>query len=659
MQGPAARRLIVLAIAAGFAAIFVRLAWVSDDAYITLRSVENLATGNGLRWNAVDRVQTYTHPLWMLVLAAGRVVSGEVFFTAIWLGIGLSLAAVLALMRRCGTVAAMLAMAAILASARAFCEYATSGLETALTCVLLVGFVSIVSGSHAEPRGRFLRAMSCAALLATNRMDLVLLCLPGVLATMRGIPLRTVVGLGLVASLPFLAWLVFATIYYGSPLPVTAHAKAFGLGIPAFDLVAQGLYYAWHTAGDDPALVATVVAGVCVGLRTPGRRLLALGVLLYLGYVVKVGGDFMAGRFFLPPFAVAVTLLAERLARSTPRVCGLVALAAIAVMGLALPPWMHGPAGDTRPANAIEVIEAAHGIVDERRMYYEGLGLLAPARNQPGFERPRFGSLEQMVWPQGRSERWFLLQGAVGVAGFQAGSSGHIVDPLLCDPLIARLPAIDPGHWRIGHVLRRIPEGYWETLAWGENRVHHPGLRRYVDALMTIVRAPVFAAERWRMIASMRFGEFDADLAAFVAEQYRKPPRVSVPAANVATRIEPGTYWFDEPRLRLVYEGGVAVEFPEPVMARSLRVQVVGLCQFRFRFVMKGVELGSADGVPVADGVAPTSQAQVLSRLLGVREVDVAVPAGVEGFETIWVDLFALPDNAPGPAALGAVILGA
>jgi hypothetical protein len=65
----------------------------------------------------------------------------------------------------------------------------------------------------------------------------------------------------------------------------------------------------------------------------------------------------------------------------------------------------------------------------------------------------------------------------------------------LCDPLIARLPAFDPEHWRIGHVLRRIPEGYWETLAWGENRMHHAGLRRYVDALLTIVRAPVFAAE--------------------------------------------------------------------------------------------------------------------------------------------------------------------
>jgi len=41
-----------------------------------------------------------------------------------------------------------------------------------------------------------------------------------------------------------------------------------------------------------------------------------------------------------------------------------------------------------------------------------------------------------------------------------------------------------------------------------------------------------------------------------------------------------------------------------------------------------------------------------------VREVEVAVPAGVEGFDAIWVDLFDLSDKAPGPAALGCVTLG-
>jgi hypothetical protein len=43
-------------------------AWLCDDAYITLRTVANFCHGLGLTWNPDERVQTYTHPLWMLAL---------------------------------------------------------------------------------------------------------------------------------------------------------------------------------------------------------------------------------------------------------------------------------------------------------------------------------------------------------------------------------------------------------------------------------------------------------------------------------------------------------------------------------------------------------------------------------------------------------------
>jgi hypothetical protein len=43
---------------------------MSDDAYITLRTVDNWVNGRGLVWNTAERVQTYTHPLWMLLLSA-------------------------------------------------------------------------------------------------------------------------------------------------------------------------------------------------------------------------------------------------------------------------------------------------------------------------------------------------------------------------------------------------------------------------------------------------------------------------------------------------------------------------------------------------------------------------------------------------------------
>ncbi|MDB4977741.1 MAG: hypothetical protein JWN48_6082, partial [Myxococcaceae bacterium] len=50
--------------------LVLRSAWVTEDAYITLRTVDNWVHGFGLRWNTDERVQGYTHPLWMLLLSA-------------------------------------------------------------------------------------------------------------------------------------------------------------------------------------------------------------------------------------------------------------------------------------------------------------------------------------------------------------------------------------------------------------------------------------------------------------------------------------------------------------------------------------------------------------------------------------------------------------
>ena len=48
-------------------------AWVSEDAFITFRAVDQLLAGHGPVWNLGERVQVYTHPLWygLLVLTTG------------------------------------------------------------------------------------------------------------------------------------------------------------------------------------------------------------------------------------------------------------------------------------------------------------------------------------------------------------------------------------------------------------------------------------------------------------------------------------------------------------------------------------------------------------------------------------------------------------
>ncbi len=60
---PAAAALVTLLLIT-----LLRTAWVSDDAMITLRTLMNFEHGYGLRFNIDERVQAYTHPLWLFVL---------------------------------------------------------------------------------------------------------------------------------------------------------------------------------------------------------------------------------------------------------------------------------------------------------------------------------------------------------------------------------------------------------------------------------------------------------------------------------------------------------------------------------------------------------------------------------------------------------------
>ena len=53
----------------GVLGVVLSQAWVSDDAFITFRVIDNFVNGYGLRWNVDERVEVYTHPLWMLLLA--------------------------------------------------------------------------------------------------------------------------------------------------------------------------------------------------------------------------------------------------------------------------------------------------------------------------------------------------------------------------------------------------------------------------------------------------------------------------------------------------------------------------------------------------------------------------------------------------------------
>ena len=80
-----------------FAIVIIRTAWICDDAYITFRTVDNFVNGYGLTWNTAERVQVYTHPLWMFLLSAFYFFTHEIYFTSISISIALSLFVVIIL----------------------------------------------------------------------------------------------------------------------------------------------------------------------------------------------------------------------------------------------------------------------------------------------------------------------------------------------------------------------------------------------------------------------------------------------------------------------------------------------------------------------------------------------------------------------------------
>jgi len=130
-----------------FLAVLVRTAWISDDGLISLRTVMNVTHGNGLTFNVGERVQTFTHPLWLVLLTLSYLVLRNVYYATFALSIAMSLWVFwLAVSRARTTWQAWVAAAALLSS-QAFTDYSTSGLENPLINLLLAAFSAVFLGA--------------------------------------------------------------------------------------------------------------------------------------------------------------------------------------------------------------------------------------------------------------------------------------------------------------------------------------------------------------------------------------------------------------------------------------------------------------------------------------------------------------------------------
>lgn len=504
-----------LALAAGFAlclGVIVAQAWVSEDAYITFRVIDNFFAGYGLRWNVAERVQVYTHPLWMFLHLPFYALFKNIFIVTLGLGLSCAMLALWMLIRSTQTHrgAALLLVLLPLAASRTFGDYATSGLESSLAFLLFALFVYCLLRYETHPKHFFYCAL-LAGLAMLNRLDAVLLYGPCLLhlSVQRGFA-RSLKP-AFCALSPLLLWLAFSLFYYGTPLPNTAYAKL-GSGLPVEMQWEQGSeYFRLFPLYDLPASVWLFALLPLVTLWLVQRRhegqnaalaLLGVGALSTLVYVCYAGGDYMQGRFFALPLFVCHALVFVTFAPHL-NAARLRALALLMALGYG---WF---AYDMRQCPACYSFETVGTIIDARHAFKDN-SLIASTSPLKLRGQGEHGFREEGIEMRGMAEPKIKMQNHIGMAGYYAGPEVMLVDMHgLSDPLLARLPASPSRRFYAGHFPRPMPRGYLVALHTANTEGMHPALAAYYAPLQLMTRGSLFSWERMKTIIAFQLGFYD------------------------------------------------------------------------------------------------------------------------------------------------------
>jgi 4-amino-4-deoxy-L-arabinose transferase-like glycosyltransferase len=200
-----------------------------DDAYITFRYARNLLDGQGFVYNPGETVMGTTTPLYTFLMVGLGALSGgtQANFPAIAnlvnaLADSLTCLLLWQLGRKLGSEWAGAAAGLLWAIAPYSVAFAIGGLETSLYVFLLTTVVWCYLdkrpvGAGLAAAGAFLTRIDALILLG----PLALYWLVRAFRKQETLPMRAI----LAAGLPVIAWWVFATVAFGSPIPQSVQAK--------------------------------------------------------------------------------------------------------------------------------------------------------------------------------------------------------------------------------------------------------------------------------------------------------------------------------------------------------------------------------------------------------------------------------------------------
>ena len=484
--GPWARRLLV---ALPVAIVLVggwSHRWASDDAYIDVRVVGNLLAGHGPVYNVGERVEVFTNPIWVGILALVRGTIG-MLPTAWWAvllglaatggGVALAVAGAARLGRRQGAGLVVPAGMLCLVCLDVMWDFATSGLETGLIFLWLGALLWLLVRRLDTGRGAVLVA-GLAGLGPFIRPDLALVSITFAvglwLVLLRSPSDHDRRGRAIAAFLvPPLVLELLRAAYFGMLLPNTALTKS------AFTpWIGQGAHYLLDTLAPTWIWIPLAILGV-VAVRRGARwwgsgdhltvAVLAVPIVAGLAdgaYVVLIGGDFMHGRMLLPALFLLASALwldpTERIEAVLP--VGVAAFCVVALVAIRYPVPLVGAHGISNERSFYATI-SHHPHPISPTDYREALTAISGAKLAGIAAQTDVGTTRVFVdstTPLVRS--WDLVLGkrivparlvapaeTIGVNGVAAGSRVYLFDLLsLANPIGSHLerpaPSGRPGH---------------------------------------------------------------------------------------------------------------------------------------------------------------------------------------------------------------------
>jgi hypothetical protein len=283
---------------------------ITDDAYISFRYAERLLEGKGLTFNDGEKVEGFSNPLWIFILAlSSKITTIEIPTLARILGFMFSNLVILfillitkILFDKSKANLLLIFISSIIFFTPGFHVYSTGGLEVSLFSFLIT---SVTYFSISESKNHLIIAAILAGFLGICRPEGSLYILLWLILTYKFDKQNIFSYLSriIIAIIPSIIYVTFRLYYYGEILPNTAYAKPAGTYSYLFGIDDSFLFL---TILSIPLTIIVTYYYFKFSVERSNIFITISGFLLSnLIFLIYAGGDWMLlGRFFLPVWPI-------------------------------------------------------------------------------------------------------------------------------------------------------------------------------------------------------------------------------------------------------------------------------------------------------------------------------------------------------------------